>query len=209
MRYYPLFLDMAGRPCIVIGGGPVAERKAEGLLHVQADVTIVGPNLTELLVSLVMQKKIRHIAREYRKGDLAGFVLAFAATDDSEVNAAVCGDARDLGIWVNVADDPSHCDFILPALLRRGELMVAVSSGGSSPALARAIREELEGYFTEDYATLAEVVGEVRGELKSRFLSPGAEAWRRALNGELRALIRDGSREKARNYLLKQLGVDA
>ena len=208
MAYYPIFLNLTGQPCIVIGGGAVAERKVEGLLQAGAWVTVVSPTLTSKIISVAAQEAIRHIPRAYQAGDLRGYALAFVATADPGVSAEVAREGRDLGVWVNAADDPSHCNFILPSLLQRGELMVAVSSGGSSPALSRAIREELESYFTEDYTTLAEVVGEVREELKNRSLFPGAEAWRRALNGEVRALIRAGSREKVRNYLLKQLGVE-
>lgn len=208
MAYYPIFLNLTGQSCIVIGGGAVAERKVKGLLQAGADVTIISPDLTSHLAGLVGQGKVRRIARRYQDGDLDGQVLALVATDDPEVDAAVHREGQERGVWVNAADDPSHCDFILPSVLRRGELMVAVSSGGSSPALSRAIREELESYFTEEYAILAEVVGEVRGELKSRSLFPGAEAWGHALNGGVRALIRDGSREKIRNYLLQQLGVE-
>lgn len=208
MGYYPIFAEMTGRPCIIIGGGSVAERKAEGLLRVKANVTVVSPSLTELLASLVKQEKIRHIAREYCKGDLAGFGLVFVATDDPGVNAAVYGEGQERGVWVNAADDPAHCDFILPSTLRRGDLVVAVATGGASPALSRAIREELEAYFTEDYGTLAEIVGEVRRELTGRSTSPSAEAWRRALNGDLRRLIQEGKQEEARAYLLKQLGAE-
>ena len=208
MAYYPIFLNLTGQPCIVIGGGAVAERKVDRLIQAGARVTLVSPTLTSKLISVVAQGAMRHIRRQYQPGDLRGYALGFVATADPGVSAEVAREGRDLGVWVNAADDPSHCDFILPSLLQRGELMVAVSSGGSSPALSRAIREELESYFTEDYTTLAEVASEVRGELKSRCLFPGAEAWRRALNGEVRALIKDGSRELVRNYLLKQLAVE-
>ena len=208
MGYYPIFAEMTGRPCIIIGGGSVAERKAEGLLQVKADVTLVSPSLTELLASLVNQRKIRHIAREYSNGDLAGFALAFVATDDPEVNTAVYREGKERGVWVNAADDPAHCDFILPAVLRRGELVVAVATGGSSPAVSRTIREELEAYFTEDYATFAEIVGEVRRELQGRSFVPTPEAWHNALDGNLRRLIREGKPEKARSYLLERLGAE-
>lgn len=208
MGYYPIFLNLTGQPCIVIGGGAVAERKVEGLLQAGACVTVISPTLTSKLGSIIAEGMVRHIARRYQAGDLHGHALAFVATDDPGVSTEVAREGRDLGVWVNVADDPAHCDFILPSVLRRGELMVAVSTGGSSPALSRAIREELESYFTEDYTILAEVISEVRGELKRGSLFPSAEAWRRALNGEVRGLIRSGSRDKVRNYLLKQLGVE-
>lgn len=208
MGYYPIFLDMGGRPCVVIGGGAVAEHKVEGLLQVGGHVTVVSPELTSKLALLVSQEKVRYIARPYQAGDLAGYRLAFAATDDPEVNAAVYREGRERGICVNAADDAVHCDFILPSILRRGELVVAVATGGASPALSRVIRENLEAYFTEDYATLAAIVGKVRRELQGRSFVPTPEAWHNALDEKLRRLIREGKEEDARNYLLECLGAE-
>ncbi len=205
MGHYPIFLDMTGRACVVIGGGTVAERKVEGLLAEGASVTVISPALSSRLQVLAEEGRIRHVRREYSPGDLAGYQLAFVATDDGEVNAAVAREGRQRGVWVNVADDPAHCDFVLPSVLRRGELVVAVATGGASPALARAIREELEAYFTEDYAALAEIVAEVRRELKERASLPSAEAWRRALDGDLRRLIVEGRREEAKARLFWRL----
>jgi siroheme synthase-like protein len=206
MAYYPIFLDMKERPCVVIGGGDVAEGKVAGLLQVGANITVISPKLTRKVASLVSQGKVRHIPRQYQFGDLDGYALAFVATDDGGVNAAVAQEGWERDVWVNAADDPAHCDFILPSVLRRGELVVAVATGGASPALSRAIREELEAYFTEDYITFAEVVAEVRRELKELGLVPGAEVWREALNGDLRRLIKEGNQEEAKAYLLKRLG---
>ena len=208
MGYYPIFLNIEGRRCIVIGGGPVAERKVAGLLQEGARVTVISPSLTKCLESWANEGKIRHLARDYREGDLAGYRLAFVATDDDGVNAAVAREGREQGVWVNAADDPAHCDFILPSVLRRGELVVAVATGGASPALSRAIREELETYFTEDYATLAAIVGKVRQELQEQSSVPTPEAWHNALDGKLRRLIREGKQEKARSYLLERLGAE-
>jgi siroheme synthase-like protein len=207
MGYYPIFLELAGRPCVVIGGGQVAERKVEGLLAVGASVTVISPALSAPLEILAKEGRIRHAAREYGPGGLAGYQLAFVATDDGEVNAAVAREGRERGVWVNAADDPAHCDFILPSALRRGELVVAVATGGASPALSRAIREELEAYFTKDYAALAQVVAEVRRELRQRSRVPSAETWRKALAGGLRQLIAEGKREEAKAHLLEQLGA--
>jgi len=206
MGYYPVFLELTGRPCVVIGGGPVAERKVEGLLATGAAVTVVSPELGTVLEALASEGKIRHIRREYRHGDLADSQLAFAATGDREANAAVAREGRERGVWVNAADDPAHCDFILPGVIRRGELVVAVATGGSSPALSRAIREELEAYFTEDYAQLAEVVGKVRQELRRHALAPDGKKWRRALDGHFRGLIADSRSEEAEACLLERLG---
>lgn len=207
MGYYPIFLELAGRPCIVIGGGAVAERKVEALLNVGAEVTVVSPALTERLERWAVEGRIRRVTREYRPGDLVGFRLAFVATDDGEVNAAVAGEARARGLWVNAADDPAHSEFILPSVLRRGELVVAVATGGTSPALSRLIREELEAYFTPDYTLLAQLAAEVRQELRARGLNPPGETWRQALEGSLRRLLVEGKRDEAKARLLERLGA--
>jgi len=166
MGYYPIFLDLKGRSCLVVGGGEVAERKVRGLLDAGARVTVISPDLTRQLEVWVKEAKLFHEPRHYRPGDLRKYQLAFVATDDRSVNGVVFEEARHLGVWVNAADDPAHCDFILPSVLRRGELAVAVASGGTSPALSRAVREELEAYLTDDYAVLSEIAAEVRQELK-------------------------------------------
>jgi precorrin-2 dehydrogenase/sirohydrochlorin ferrochelatase len=207
MGYCPLFLEMNHRRCLVVAGGAVAERKVEGLIAAGADVTVISPVVSEGLRELLTTGAVRHVAREYRSGDLAGFELVFVATDDAAVNAAVYRDARAHGIWVNCADDPDHCDFILPGVIRRGDLTVAVSTGGASPAATRAIREELDGYFTEDYAQWVQVAAEVRAELKEKSFFAVASAWNQALHGEFRRLIRAGKSEQAKEFLLTALGA--
>jgi precorrin-2 dehydrogenase len=205
--YYPIFLEMKDRRCVVIGGGAVAERKVEGLVAVGANITVISPAITDGLRDLLAQGAIRHVAREYIAGDRAGYDLVFVATDNSEINAAVSGEARSLRIWVNSADDPDHCDFILPAMIRRGDLAVAVSTGGVSPAVTRAVREELDEYFTADYARFVQIAGEVRRELQEQSVSPGADAWNRALQGDFRRLIREERPVQAKALLLETLGA--
>jgi siroheme synthase-like protein len=207
MGYYPIFLNLNDRRCAVIGGGVVAERKVEGLIAAGADVTVISPALSEGLRKLLGKGAVRHVAREYRSGDLAEFELVFVATDDAAVNSAVYRDARARRIWINCADDPDHCNFILPAVIRRGDLTVAVSTGGASPAAARAIREELDDYLSEDYAQLVQVAAEVRAELKEKSFSAAASAWNKALNDEFRRLIRAGKPEQAKEFLLTALGA--
>ncbi|MBI2490575.1 MAG: bifunctional precorrin-2 dehydrogenase/sirohydrochlorin ferrochelatase, partial [Candidatus Rokubacteria bacterium] len=146
MGYYPAFLELGGRRCLVVGGGMVAERRVDGLLAAGATVTVIAPTLTPALAALAAEARIRHDRRTVAPGDLDGFELVLAATDSRQANAAVAVEARQRGGWVNAADDPAHCSFILPALVRRGDLVVAVATGGTSPALARAVREELEVY---------------------------------------------------------------
>lgn len=205
MGYYPVFLDLDGRPCVVIGGGAVAERKVGALVGLGALVTVVSPALSAGLDALAQAGRVRHVGRPYEPGDLAGFQLAFVATDEGAVNAAVRREGRERGVWVNAADDPARCDFILPAVLRRGELVVAVATGGSSPALSRAIREELEAYFTPEYAGLARIAAEVRGELRGRGRRPSPERWQAALGAGLRRLIAEGKPDEARARLLAAL----
>jgi len=137
---------------------------------------------------------------------MRGYHLVFVATDDGAVTAAVAREGRERGIWVNAADDPAYCDFILPAVVRRGTLSIAIATGGTSPALTRAIREELQEYFTEDYGLLATVAAEVRLQLRTdKRAVPGAR-WVQALrNEEFRDLIRAGFREEAKDWLLVQL----
>jgi len=207
MGYYPVLLDLAGRRCVMVGGGIIAGRRVDGLLTAGARVTVISPRLTRTLAALAAEGRIDHEAREYRDGDLDGADLAFVATDAGEVNAAVAREARARGVWINAADDPARCTFILPALVRRGDLTVAVATGGSSPALARAIREELETYLTDHYATLAAIAAEARREVRAAGRPVTADAWRRALGPEVRRLIVERGRDDAKQRLLELLGV--
>jgi siroheme synthase-like protein len=207
MGFYPIFVDVSRRRCVVIGGGVVAQRRIEGLLAAGAMVTVVSPVITDALASLVVQGALGHVARGYQAGDLAGCNLAFVATDDREVNQAIFAEGRLRGIWINSADDPENCDFILPAVVRRGELSIAISTGGASPATTRAVREELENYFTADYARLVQIAGAVRGELKKISLTASAEEWKRALKGEFRRLLTEDRDEQAKALLRKSLGA--
>jgi siroheme synthase-like protein len=149
---YPMFVDVAGRRCVVVGGGGVASRKAHGLVERGAEVVVISPEvLPELKAGEV---EIR--TRPFEPGDLEGAFLAFAATNSREVNAAVAREAREIGIPVNVADRPAEGDFALPSTLRRGRLQVAVSTGGASPALARRIRAALEPTFAPEWSGIVE-----------------------------------------------------
>jgi precorrin-2 dehydrogenase/sirohydrochlorin ferrochelatase len=185
MAGFPVVLELRGCACLVVGGGAVAERKVEALLGADARVTVVSPTVTRKLQAWIDTRAVRHVAGEYRAGDVGGHRLVFVATDDRAVNAEVAAEARARGVWVNAADDPACCDFTLPAVVRRGELTVAVSTGGTSPALAGTIREELERYFPDDYRVLADVAAETRRELRRAGRSPDPETWRRALRALL------------------------
>jgi len=205
MGPYPVVLDLGGRPVLVVGGGAVAERKVEALRAAGASITVVSPRVSARLAKMADDGDIRVRRRAYRRSDLRGVVVVFAATDDRNVNAAVATDSRRRRIWVNAADDPDHCDFILPSVLRRGSLLVSVTTGGRSPALARIVREELERLLGSDYALLTDLAGDVRRELQTRGEQATAEAWTTALRGDVRRLVAAGRREEARRCLLEAL----
>jgi precorrin-2 dehydrogenase/sirohydrochlorin ferrochelatase len=162
MRYYPLFLDISQRRCVVIGGGKVAERKIERLLACGARVEVVGRVLTPALSALKAEGRIVHHDSDYDRTLIRGAFFVIGATDDGAVNGRISEDARELGILVNIVDQSARCDFILPSLVERGALTIAVSTGGKSPALAKKLRTELASLYGPEYATLLEIVGELR-----------------------------------------------
>lgn len=205
MRYYPVFLDIAGKPVVIIGGGEVALRKVEGLLDADAQVTVISPVLHPDLEALVTAGRVKHVAREYSPGDLEGCVLAFVGTDDRSVNIEVAREGRQRGVWVNAVDDPANCDFIIPSILRRGDIVVAVSTGAGSPAMARKLREDLEEFLTEDYALMLDLVAEVRRELRDRGVTVEPDVWNAALDADVRRLLREGHVDEARERLLRSL----
>ena len=204
---YPIALDLTGRPCLVVGGGAIALRKVSALVEAGGRVTVVSPSLTPPLLLLATEAPLRWRPREYAAGDAAGFILVMVATDDRAVNAAVAVECRERGIWVNCADDPARCDFILPSVLRRGAVTVAVSTGGQSPTMARLVREELDALLPRDVAPLTEVMADVRRALSEDGVSLDAERWRQALDGELRSLVAAGRTTEARARLRDRLGV--
>lgn len=207
MSYFPILLEMNGRRALVIGGGAVAERKVATLLEAGAQVTVISPEITEGIARRSKQGSLNLIARRYQNGDLAAYELVFVATDDEQISVKAYSEGRERGIWVNAADDPKHCDFILPSVLRRGDLTVAVSSGGGSPALARTIREELEMHMSQDYEQLAKLAAEARAELRKRSLTVPFETWRKALSGDVRQFLLRGDFASARSHLFKELGI--
>lgn len=164
--YYPVMLDLGGKRCVVIGGGAVAERKARGLLEAGAgELIVVSPHATEGLERMSVEGSILLKRREYLNSDINGASLVFAATDARSVNEAIASACRDAGIWVNVADQAEQGDFVTPAVVRRGELLVAVSTGGASPALAARLKRELEQLYGEDYGDRLKLLRELRERL--------------------------------------------
>jgi siroheme synthase-like protein len=205
MAFYPVFLDLAGRACVVVGGGIVAERRVASLLTAGAGVTVVSPEVTPALADLAAAGRIRHVARPYRPGDLDGAGLAFTAVDDPGVSPAVALEARERAVWLNAADDPGHCDFILPGLVRRGLLTVAVGSGAASPALTRALREHLDSALGPEWEALGELAAAARRELRAAGRVTDGDTWRRALASDVRALLAEGRVGEARDRLRTRL----
>lgn len=160
--YFPAFLDLRARRCLVVGGGEIGERKARALLECGARVVVVSPATTPGLSTLVADGMVTWRKRAFLRTDLRGCALAIAATGVASVDGAVAAEARRRGVLVNVVDRPAHCDFIFPSVLRRGPLQIAVSTGGRSPTLARDIRKRLEPLFGPEYAELVERAGEAR-----------------------------------------------
>jgi siroheme synthase-like protein len=207
MAYYPIFVELQDRRILVIGGGREAEHKVNGLLAAGGDITVLSPTLTKGLQRMLEEGRVKYIEREYQDGDLNGYEVCMVATDDGAVNAQVAAEGKRARIWVNAADDPVNCDFILPAVIRRGSITVAASTGGKSPALARRLREELEAYLTEEMPALADLLGEVRGELKSRGRLPPADTWQDAIDEDLRVLLAQRKYRQAKARLLRGLGA--
>jgi precorrin-2 dehydrogenase len=204
--YYPIFLDLNGKRCIVVGGGSVAERKVEMLLEHQASVTVISPTLSRRLQHLADQGAIQTITRNYQTGDLKGALLVIAATDDPSINTAVAGGGRKQRALVNVVDDPRHSDFIVPSMVRRGDITIAISTAGKSPALSRKLRSLFEAALPAEYASLVTLVSEVRQELAQRQSPVDSDVWQKCLDIDiLIGLIKKGQLEQARQKLVDDL----
>lgn len=165
MKYYPVFLDVRGRRCIVVGGGQVAERKALSLFDAGADLAVISPSLTPALAELAGKGKITHHPRHFDEQDLAGAYLVIAATNDAAVNEAVARACRTAGILVNAATSPDEGTFVVPSVVERGDLLIAISTCGDSPALARKVREDLERSYGPEYGVFLEKMALLRRRL--------------------------------------------
>jgi precorrin-2 dehydrogenase/sirohydrochlorin ferrochelatase len=168
MGYLPIFVDVTGRKCLVVGGGEIAARKAASLLAADAKVIVVSPRLDDSLTELCKRGTIAHLERAYRRGDMIGSTLVYAATDDSELHHEISAEARELGILLNVADVPELCSFISPAVVKQETLQIAISTGGVSPAFAAKIRRKLEQEFGVEYGQALQILRSARNFLKAR-----------------------------------------
>lgn len=208
MRYYPVFLDLKGRKCLVVGGGSVAERKALALLAAGAAVSVVSPKATRALQGLARDGKIALEKRPYRTGDARGRFLVVAAAGSSRVNEAAWQDAEAEKALVNVVDDPERCSFIVPSIVDRGSLVIAISTSGKSPYLARLLREELEECIGAEYEAFVEILGAARKKLLKSGLSHDKKERiiKDLVKSPIPALLREGRAREASSVLKRTLG---
>ena len=171
MTLFPMFLKLAGRPCLVVGAGRVGESKIQSLLAAEAAVRAVGQRATPLIKSWAREGKISWAARDFDSSDIDGVFLVVASASP-DVNDWVSWEARRRGVLCNVVDDPARCDFYYPAVVRRGDLQIAISTGGNSPALAQRLRKELEKQFGPEYEAWVEQLGETRQKLLKQNMDP-------------------------------------
>jgi precorrin-2 dehydrogenase/sirohydrochlorin ferrochelatase len=188
--YYPAFLNLRDKKAIVVGGGKVAERKVLALLKAGADVTVVSPEITKRIAGEKLKGRIKHIPRQYRKGDVKNAFLVIAATDTEEINEKVSKDASCL---VNVVDTPSLCNFIVPSVLQRGPLTIAVSTGGISPALSKLIRQELEKLYGPEFAGYLALLEKIRKKAMAeiRDKKKRTEFLKNLASGEIIKMLRE------------------
>ena len=194
---YPVNLIVAGRPVLVVGGGRVAHQKVRGLLRAGAVVTVVAPDVVEPLAA----EPVTVARRRYERGEVSGYRLAVAATGDPGVNQQVYDDGEAGGVWVNSADDPDRCSVTLPARVERGRLLVTVSTGGHSPAVAAWVRDRLANQLGPEYDTLVGLLADARSEVLARGRSTEVLDWRGALDSGILELIRAGRLEAAKERL--------
>ena len=211
--YYPVFLDVRDRRCVVIGGGDLADEKASRLLEYGARVAVVSPEINDTLRKRVDGKRLTWIERSYRPGDLQGaFIAIVADTSDPDVNKAVSTEAAEINVPLNVADLTHLCTWIAPAVVRRGDVVVAASTGGASPALARRFREELSGtsriksrHDVMELADLAPLLSEARTELGRRGVRLQPDHWQACLTDDLIDLVQEGKLQNAKSRLMSAL----
>jgi siroheme synthase-like protein len=204
--YYPILLNIQGKKCLVVGGGQVALRKAKTLLEHDANIEVVSPTFCLELNQLAKDKALKVHQRDYRTEDLKGAFIAIAATDNVKTNKRVSSEARRQGVLVNVVDNPKNSNFIVPSYLKRGDVIIAVSTSGKSPALARKIKSELDKNFKVEYEHLAVVADEVRSQLKQQGITASSDAWQKVLSlNSLMELLGQGKNREAKEIMLKRL----
>ena len=206
MGYYPVFLHIQERCCVVIGTGPEVERKIQGLLEAGARVTVISEQPSLSLLELKERGDITLHSRPYSEGDLAGVFLAISATTENvELSRRIAEEARCEHVLLNVMDITDLCTWIAPALVKRGKLTMAISTSALSPAMARLVREEIEETVPIEYGNLLDVVAEVRKGLRARGIRPHPDRWNAALRGDIKSLLAKGDLDGIASRLLQLL----
>ncbi|MFQ5900587.1 MAG: bifunctional precorrin-2 dehydrogenase/sirohydrochlorin ferrochelatase [Thermodesulfobacteriota bacterium] len=206
MKYYPVFLNIRDRLCVVIGGGKVAERKVLSLLEAGARVNVISPEITPTLKALVQEGRVTHYGRLYQSGDIRDAFIAYTTIGDREVNERIAQEACINGTMLNIADIPDKCDFIVPSIVRREDLIIAVSTSGNSPAMAKMIREELETSYGWEYGVFLNLMGAIRARLltKGQDSSYNKSLFLKLVSSPLLKFIREG-KEKEVDKILKEV----
>jgi len=208
--YYPVYIEMRDQPCVVIGGGKIAEGKVDGLLAVEAKVTIIAPQLTPRLQDLAAQNRVRYLSRAFQPGDLAGAFMVICATDQQDINHQVWQEATANHQLVNVVDDTPRCNFIAPSILRKGDLTIAISTSGKAPALAVRLKERLQREIGPEYGRFLELAGELREPLARHI--PNFETrkalWYELVDSGILDVLARGDEAAAREIISRVVGFD-
>lgn len=202
---FPIFLNLEGKDCLVVGGGKVAQRKVEDLFACGTSITVVSPGVEDNINCWAGEGRITLMRKEVQKTDLAGMALVFVATDDIQINHRVVDWCREMGIPVNAVDDPPNCDFFVPAVLRRDSLVLAISTEGKSPLLARRLRDWLGEIINETYGEFVEMLGEKRDYIKNTIpdIDKRRQLFETLVTPEILALVEAGDIEKVRERVEK------
>ena len=208
--YYPVYLNLRGRRCVIVGGGTVAEGKISRLLASGADICVVSPDATAGIRQFVADGSVRWEQRPYEEGDLDGAFIAIAATNIREVNRRIFEEAEQRGVMLNAVDDPPNCSFIAPSIVQRGPVTLAISTGGVSPALARKLRESLQTSEALAWADLSSVMAVARSHLRETGQLAGIDPqrWQCCITTQLLAMVQDGRAVEATEFLLAGLTGD-
>ena len=208
--YYPVYIQLKEQPCVVIGGGKIAEGKVEGLLAVEAKVTVISPDLTPHLQDLVKQNRITYLSRTYQPGDLTGAFIVICATDQAGINHQVWQEASTNNQLVNVVDDTPRCNFIAPSILRKGDLTIAISTSGKAPALAVRLKERLQRELGPEYERFLELAGKLREPLAHHI--PDFETrkalWYELVDSDILETLARGDEDTAKEIISQVVGFE-
>lgn len=203
--FYPVFLNLTGRRCVIIGGGQIAEGKISKLLDSGAKIIVISPDATQGIRGFTERGQIKLDLRKYQEGDLQGAFLVIAATNDQAVNQEIFEEAEKQGILLNAVDDMSRCSFIAPSIVEKGPVTVAISTGGASPALARKLREKMEVSSALDWADATGVLSKARQIIKDKQIAVDPQRWQCCMTDELLTMIQAGHENEALDLLMDLL----